>query len=65
MHSWNSSETHWRKSSYSSGEGANGNCVEAAVTNHAVGVRDSKSSQEGTIPLTPTAWRDFLRHLPG
>lgn len=47
----------WRKSSYSNG-GA-GACVEVAFA-EVVAVRDSKSSGEQMITVTPAAWLAFV-----
>ena len=52
------SNTTWRKSSYSGGNG--GNCVEiAALPDHSRAVRDSKDPEEPKLVLAPTAWRTF------
>jgi hypothetical protein len=48
----------WRKSSYSSG--GESNCVEVAMTDELVAVRDSKDPQSGHFVLTPEAWRGLL-----
>jgi hypothetical protein len=49
----------WRKSSYSSSNG--GNCVEVAFSlAGAVAVRDSKNPDDGTLVLSPTAWRALI-----
>ncbi|MFE0027340.1 DUF397 domain-containing protein [Amycolatopsis sp. NPDC059021] len=53
----------WRKSSYSSGEGAKGNCVEVAFTSNAVAVRDSKAPASGTLAVSPKAWRHLVDGL--
>jgi hypothetical protein len=47
----------WRKSSYSAENGA---CVEVAVTDPGVGVRDSKNTGAGHLTLNPMAWHDFM-----
>jgi Domain of unknown function (DUF397) len=47
----------WRKSSYSSAEG---NCVEVAELNTAVGVRDSKNRDGGALRLERAAWAGFV-----
>lgn len=49
---------HWRKSSYSAGDG--GECVEVARVPMAVFVRDSKLPGGGHLCVAATAWRDFL-----
>jgi hypothetical protein len=50
--------TRWRKSSYSSGNG--GNCVEVADLSGAVAVRDSKNPAGGILRFSPGEWRGFL-----
>ncbi|MDV6010913.1 DUF397 domain-containing protein [Haloechinothrix sp. LS1_15] len=50
----------WRTSSYSSDAG---HCVEVALTDHAVGVRDSKAPASGALVLPTRAWRGFLDAL--
>jgi hypothetical protein len=47
----------WRKSARS---GNNGNCVEVAVTDDAVGVRDSKDPDGGILVFTVAEWRAFV-----
>lgn len=48
----------WRKSSYS---GDGNNCVELATLLPAgVGVRDSKSPENGALLLQPSAWRALV-----
>lgn len=49
--------TEWRKSSRSTSEA---NCVEVAVTHEAIGVRDTKSRDQGLLTVTPRAWHAFL-----
>jgi hypothetical protein len=49
----------WRKSSHSSG-GNQGDCVEVAVSEVIVGVRDSKAQAAGALVFPRTAWRKFL-----
>lgn len=56
----NVSVAEWRKSSQSGG-GNNGSCVEVAFSAQAVGVRDSKNPDAGTLRFTATQWRCFLR----
>ncbi len=51
------SRARWRKSSYS---GNTGNCVEVAITDSVVGVRDSKDSQGPVLVLTSDEWRAFV-----
>jgi hypothetical protein len=47
----------WKKSSYSS---ANGECVEVAVLDGAVAVRDSKNPDGGALVFRPEEWTSFL-----
>ena len=47
----------WRKSRAS----GTGDCVEVAVHNGQILVRDSKSPHSGYLSFTPTEWRAFLR----
>ena len=46
----------WRKSSYS---GANG-CVEVALSDAKVAVRDSKDRQGSVLVFTPAEWDAFV-----
>ncbi|SFP75355.1 protein of unknown function [Amycolatopsis arida] len=48
----------WGKSSYSSADGPA--CVEVAVTEKVVGVRDSKDPGGGVLVVRAAAWRQFL-----
>jgi hypothetical protein len=50
----------WFKSSYSAGDG--GECVEVAVTERAMLVRDSKDVTRPHLTVTPTGWADFVRY---
>ncbi|MFD9893969.1 DUF397 domain-containing protein [Amycolatopsis sp. NPDC059027] len=56
-------EVQWRKSSYSSGDGAKGNCVEVALFPGLVGVRDSKAPAAGALAVSPKAWRHLVDGL--
>ncbi|HEX9537030.1 MAG TPA: DUF397 domain-containing protein [Streptosporangiaceae bacterium] len=49
-------DAQWRKSSYS---GNTGNCVEVAVTESVVGVRDSKNPDGGALAFAPDEWLAF------
>lgn len=54
-------EMTWRKSSRSHG-GAQ-NCVEVGYAPEAVGVRDTKDRDGGTLLFGQQAWHSFLRTL--
>jgi hypothetical protein len=60
MHEFDLSNAHWRKSSYSNGDG--GNCVEvAAGVPDLVPVRDSKLGTDSPVLAFPTdTWTHFL-----
>jgi len=47
----------WQKSSRSSG---NGNCVEVAVVDEAVAVRDTKDRSGPMLVFTAAEWRAFV-----
>ena len=51
----------WRKSSRSTQNGSNGNCVEVAFAGLSVAARDSKSPNQGTLVLPASGWSGFLR----
>ncbi|MGY0057340.1 DUF397 domain-containing protein [Streptomyces sp. LZ34] len=51
----------WAKSSYSGGEG--GECVEVAVTEHIVRVRDSKDVSRPHLAVGHTDWARFVRYV--
>ncbi|WP_156726509.1 DUF397 domain-containing protein [Streptomyces apocyni] len=53
------SELEWFKSSYSDSSNIN-DCVEVAVTQGAVYVRDSKNTVGPQLALTPTAWAGLV-----
>ncbi|MGY0057977.1 DUF397 domain-containing protein [Streptomyces sp. LZ34] len=48
---------HWRKSSYS---GGNDDCVELAITQGHIAVRDSKRTDLAYASFTAAAWREFV-----
>ncbi|AXK35622.1 DUF397 domain-containing protein [Streptomyces armeniacus] len=50
----------WFKSSYSGGEG--GECVEIAVTEDAVCVRDSKDVSRPPLAVSGASWSRFVRY---
>ena len=50
----------WRKSTRSTQNGSNGNCVEVAFMERSVVVRDSKSPDQGILKLPETGWTSFL-----
>lgn len=50
----------WRKSSRSSN---GGQCVEVAVTDAAVGVRDTKNRGQGHFTVDRGQWAAFLNHV--
>jgi len=50
----------WIKSSRSSNPGG---CVEVALTKEAVGVRDTKDRDGGTLVFDPRRWSAFLASL--
>ena len=52
----------WRTSSYSTGSGQNGDCVEVAFVGPAVALRDSKARADGALVVSAQAWRLFLQH---
>ena len=51
----------WRKSSRSTAEGSNGDCVEIAFAGQVVAVRDSKNPDAGALALPNSAFTEFLR----
>jgi hypothetical protein len=55
-------ETNWRKSTYSSGQG--GQCVEVASPPGYVAVRDTKDNGNGPVlRVTPANWSRLVRSL--
>lgn len=53
----------WTKSSYSGGEG--GECIEVAVTDHIVRVRDSKDVTRPHLAVGRADWARFVRYVAG
>jgi hypothetical protein len=53
----------WFKSSHSGGNGDS--CVEVAVTDRAVHVRDSKDTAEPHLAVTRDGWARFVRYAAG
>ncbi|MEU3544909.1 DUF397 domain-containing protein [Streptomyces paromomycinus] len=51
----------WRKSSYSSEQSADTNCVEVATTPTTIHIRDSKNITGPALSVPPASWADFLR----
>lgn len=49
----------WRKSSRSNGSGGN-NCVEVAILDTAVAVRDSKNRSGPALVFTQASWTAFV-----
>ncbi|MGY1455967.1 DUF397 domain-containing protein [Streptomyces sp. SS8] len=56
-------ELDWFKSSYSSAQGDD--CVEVAVTEQAVHVRDSKDVSRPAFAVGREGWGLFVRHIAG
>lgn len=52
----------WRKASHSAGDGA---CVEVALVNGRVAVRDSKNPSGGWLRYRARTWQDFTSILKG
>jgi hypothetical protein len=53
----------WRKSTRSNGN--SGNCVEWAMVDGVVGVRDSKNPGGTTLIFTPAEWTAFIAGVKG
>ena len=49
----------WRKSRRSNGNGGN-NCVEVAITDTVIAVRDSKNPDGSALMFTPAEWTAFI-----
>jgi hypothetical protein len=56
-------ELAWFKSSYSGSQGDS--CVEVAVTEQAICVRDSKDVRRPHFSVTPAGWARFVQHVAG
>lgn len=57
------SELDWYKSSYSSAQGDN--CIEVAVAEQAVHVRDSKDVTGSHLAVGRDGWAQFVRYAAG
>jgi hypothetical protein len=55
--------TRWRKSTHSGAH--EGDCVEIAMLNDHIGIRDSKSPGTGHLVLTRQSFATLLSHLAG
>lgn len=53
-------EVTWRKASRSA---SNAHCVEVAVTDQLVGVRDTKDRDSGTLAFSRNAWSAFTNSV--
>jgi hypothetical protein len=51
----------FRKSSYSGKFDGNSNCVEVAVAQDAIGVRDSKNRNDSVLRFTRSEWDAFIQ----
>ncbi|MEU8564456.1 DUF397 domain-containing protein [Streptomyces cyaneofuscatus] len=58
------SELRWFKSSYSDSSNPN-DCVEVAIAQAAVHVRDSKDTQGPRLAVAPAAWAGFVSYAAG
>lgn len=54
----------WRKSSRSTANGSDGNCVEVAFDGAATALRDSKNSRGPVLVVPVKQWHDLLAALP-
>lgn len=52
----------WRKSSHSGPP--NGDCVEVAITDERVGVRDSKNADGPRLAFPRATWRAYIQASP-
>lgn len=62
MNDFQFSESQWRKSSRSADTA---NCVEVAIDHDSVGVRDSKSPDDGVLVFSARRWLDFVGFVGG
>jgi len=49
----------WRKSSFSEA----GNCVEVAIQEELVLIRDSKNPNGGILSISASAWQEFIHAI--
>ncbi|MEU1318556.1 DUF397 domain-containing protein [Streptomyces tibetensis] len=56
-------ELAWFKSSYSSNDGPD--CVEIAISQPAIHIRDSKNKDGSRLSFTGGAWSEFLEFTAG
>jgi hypothetical protein len=49
----------WHKSSFS----ANGDCIEVAIQDDSVLIRDTKNRNGGTISASSSAWQEFIQGI--
>ena len=57
MYTPNFADAMWRKSSFSA---ENGSCVEVALAEQVVGVRDSKKPAHGHLAVATAPWHAFV-----
>ncbi|GAB3486922.1 DUF397 domain-containing protein [Amycolatopsis cihanbeyliensis] len=53
----------WFTSSYSTGNGGGGSCVEVAFVGRTVAVRDTKDRAGGMLTIPGAAWSHLLSHV--
>lgn len=51
----------WRKSSYST----SGNCVEVAIQDEVVHIRDSKNPNLAVLSIPSSSWLEFIQTIQG
>lgn len=54
-------DSHWRKSSFSGGEG--GNCIEVGIDADGLAVRDSQDRDRLMLNFTASSWQAFTSKL--